>query len=333
MPFKQLSDIGEAASKHIRINEHKFIDLESLNIFIGSWNVNAKFEETENIPEWLNISTFLGTRSPDIIVIGLQEMIELSATNTIVGSSVSSLSSEKAARWLDQISTCIRQGCMDASEHSESGTYKVIDSMSMVGIWCCIFAKRSVLPSIRNVQCKTVARGAGGLLGNKGAVCVRMDVNDTSMCFVCAHLSAHREDTSKRNDDFHNIVSKKVFADTSQSYMESIISETVVNARLSQLKSAIAEKRNQINEASPGAISMSSASEVFLKAVSSHDVVFFFGDLNYRIMMGVDIAEVFELLSRNGPDTSLCERNVALLAMDQLAIEKQAGLLKVMQPS
>jgi hypothetical protein len=273
MSVHQQSDIGVAASKHIRINEHKFIELEALNIFIGSWNVNAKLEDTENIPSWLNISAFIG-KSPDIIVIGLQEMIELSATNTVVGSAVANLSSERAARWLEQISACIRQGCMDTREqHSETNSYKVVDSLSMVGIWICIFAKKTLAPSIHNVQSKSVARGAGGLLGNKGGVCVRMDINHTSVCFVCAHLSAHREDIAKRNDDFHNITSKRMFAEPSQGYMEQLASETVVNARVSKLNTSISEKRNQINEAFPKTISSATSNELFLKAVSSHDLV------------------------------------------------------------
>lgn len=321
---KQLSDFGNEASKYIRRNEHKFVELDSLNVFIGSWNVNAKLEDTENIPSWLNVSAFIG-KSPDIIVIGLQEMIELSATNTIVGSSVANLSSERAARWLDQISACIRQGCMDTGERADMMSYKIIDSLSMVGIWCCIYAKKTLVPSIKNVQTKSIARGAGGLLGNKGAVCVRMDINHTSVCFVCAHLSAHREDVSKRNDDFHNITGKKVFSEPSQAYMEQLGSESVVNARLSKLSCSISEKRGELKEAFPQAIGLPASSDIFLKAVSSHDLVFFFGDLNYRIMLGVDTDEVFELLARNPNETALSDRNITLLAMDQLNIERADG--------
>ena len=319
----QLHDVGIACSRYIREKEHKFIQLESLNVFVGSWNVNAKFEERENIPSWLNVSAFLG-KSPDIIVIGLQEIIELSATNTIVGSSVAGLSSEKASRWLDQIAVCIRQGCMN-TDRSVSITYEVVDSLSMVGIWCCIFAKRCLLPSIRNVQAKPIARGAGGLLGNKGGICIRMDIHDTSICFVCAHLSAHREDTTKRNDDYHAIYNKKVFPAPCQSYMEQLASDTVVSARLSQLRTSITDMGCQLKEVCPEALQVSVPGDVFLQAVRDHDIVFFFGDLNYRIMMGVDTEEVFELLSRNAPESLLCDRNMSLLAMDQLTLEKAAG--------
>jgi hypothetical protein len=58
---------------------------------------------------------------------------------------------------------------------------------------------------------------------------------------------------------------------------------------------------------------------------SQNNQVFFFGDLNYRVMLGVDTEEVFELLARNPHETILSDRNITLLAMDQLNIERTEG--------
>jgi hypothetical protein len=61
-----------------------------------------------------------------------------------------------------------------------------------------------------------------------------------------------------------------------------------------------------------------------MSAVEDHDLIFFFGDLNYRIMEGVELEEVYELLNRT-PGVLIDERNEILLAMDQLFLEKEAG--------
>eukprot|EP00951_Prasinocladus_malaysianus_P050337 scaffold679383_cov57-Prasinocladus_malaysianus.AAC.2 len=39
-----------------------------------------------------------------------------------------------------------------------------------------------------DTQIASLATGFGGLLGNKGAVAVRMRVFDAGLCWVCAHL-------------------------------------------------------------------------------------------------------------------------------------------------
>ena len=54
-----------------------------------------------------------------------------------------------------------------------------------------------------------------GILGNKGAVAVRMEVAGTSaLCFVCVHMAAHRENVLARNAEYKLISSKAIFADT-----------------------------------------------------------------------------------------------------------------------
>ena len=54
-----------------------------------------------------------------------------------------------------------------------------------------------------------------GYLGNKGAVAIRMEIaGASSLCFVCAHMAAHREQVEARNNEYKLISSRAVFADT-----------------------------------------------------------------------------------------------------------------------
>ena len=46
-----------------------------------------------------------------------------------------------------------------------------------------------------------------GMAGNKGAVAIRMDVENTSVCFVTAHLAAGFANYEERNKDYSTITS------------------------------------------------------------------------------------------------------------------------------
>jgi hypothetical protein len=39
----------------------------------------------------------------------------------------------------------------------------------------------------------------------QGAVSIRLCIRDSSLCFVCAHLAAHRENVAARNDNYHKV--------------------------------------------------------------------------------------------------------------------------------
>lgn len=49
------------------------------------------------------------------------------------------------------------------------------------------------------------------LQGNKGAVSVRLDLHNTSICFVNAHLAAHQEELERRNEDHDCIFQRTCF--------------------------------------------------------------------------------------------------------------------------
>ncbi|CAN0470087.1 unnamed protein product, partial [Discosporangium mesarthrocarpum] len=44
-----------------------------------------------------------------------------------------------------------------------------------------------------------------GVMGNKGAVGISLRVMDSTLCFVSAHLAAHRENIRARNDNFTKV--------------------------------------------------------------------------------------------------------------------------------
>lgn len=83
----------------------------------------------------------------------------------------------------------------------------------MVGLFIGVYAIKTLTPYIRNIQTTSLARGTAGILGNKGALYVRCDIYDSSVCIVNNHFNAHRNKVSKRNEDYEAIISTPVFYD------------------------------------------------------------------------------------------------------------------------
>jgi len=62
----------------------EFTQYRNVRIFLGTWNVNAKGKD-EPLDSWLCADWGPnGENSPDIIAIGLQEMVDLNAVNVAV---------------------------------------------------------------------------------------------------------------------------------------------------------------------------------------------------------------------------------------------------------
>ena len=57
----------------------------------------------------------------------------------------------------------------------------------------------------------TVKTGAGGRVGNKGGVAVRMRMYNSTICFVCAHLAAGQSHVAERNSDYSEITRRLTF--------------------------------------------------------------------------------------------------------------------------
>ena len=176
--------------------------LEGLKMLVLTWNVNAKLEELPNLRKLFfreEEKCFGGT--PEIVVLGLQEMVELSTSNVIGGKIVGN-AAERVDQWRAMLLTTLKE---------RDVTFEMVTSKNMVGLWITVFSLRSFKQHISKVQVAQLGRGVGGVLGNKGAVYARFNVKDTSVCLVCAHFAAHRENLLKRNEDFHAILTHKAF--------------------------------------------------------------------------------------------------------------------------
>lgn len=59
-------------------------------------------------------------------------------------------------------------------------------SLQLVGTALLVYIKDSLAGDVRKVESTTKKTGLRGMSGNKGGVAIRLDLFDTSLCFVTA---------------------------------------------------------------------------------------------------------------------------------------------------
>jgi len=129
-------------------------------------------------------------------------MVDLSATNVaLAGESIA-----RAKEWQNWLLQTLNAEALD--EHSDEVV--PVASQALVGVYACAFVKKKHLPFLHDVDVTTTAVGMMGM-GNKGAVCLRFRLHDSTFCFVCSHLAAHREKIDARNKDFASIMERTEF--------------------------------------------------------------------------------------------------------------------------
>nr|XP_022328766.1 synaptojanin-1-like isoform X2 [Crassostrea virginica] len=221
-----------------------YTEIESLRIFVGTWNVNGGkhfrsiAHKHESVSDWLlDAASITKEKNPemikhddnlekpiDIFAIGFEEIVDLNASNIMKASTTN------AREWQKELLKTI----------SRDHKYVVLTSVQLVGVILYVFIRPHLAPFIRDVATDSAKTGLGGAAGNKGGVAIRFLYQSTSLCFVCAHLSAGQSQVNDRNSDYHEISRKICFP---------MVTPTVQKGR----------------------------------TVGSHDYVFWCGDFNYRI--------------------------------------------------
>lgn len=148
--------------------------LKHLTVNILTWNVAATnaYLEREKI-----VKTVEKVESQcDILVIGLQEIVDINSTTTNALEYFNGDSSiQQSQEWTCLFSKLFR-------------TFRLVGSSQMLGIYLAVFCRKQLMPfSVEFVPFKT---GLNGMHGNKGAVSVRFCIENSSFCFVCMHLPA-----------------------------------------------------------------------------------------------------------------------------------------------
>ncbi|TYZ61130.1 hypothetical protein PybrP1_008848 [[Pythium] brassicae (nom. inval.)] len=244
--------------QQLHLRQAAYTAFQRTRVVAGTWNVNAKkplADDAAKLLQWLLPPSGGAGLLPDVVALGLQEIVDLNAVNVVVNST---LSSQRSAAWEEAVLAAL-------NSVSPAQQYKVVMEKHLVGILLLVFVKVEHAAFIRDVRGATAGVGIMGVMGNKGGVAVRLNLYDSTLCFVCAHLAAHRENVAGRNADYLSILSKIEFRD-------------------SDSDSWGADTRQLSGE----------------PAILNHDFVFWLGDLNYRIADDVPVDVVFQHAESGG---------------------------------
>lgn len=162
---------------------------------VGTFNLNGRTNGIdEDLSAWL-CPEEIGDTQPEIVVVGFQEIVELSPQQI--------MNSDPTRKQLWE--QAVRATLNTRAQEIGGEKYVVLRSGQLVGAALCIFVRQSVLSNIKNVEGSVKKTGMSGMAGNKGAVAIRLDYANTQICFVTAHLAAGFANYDERNKDYATI--------------------------------------------------------------------------------------------------------------------------------
>jgi phosphatidylinositol-bisphosphatase/inositol-1,4,5-trisphosphate 5-phosphatase len=204
--------------------DEKFLEYpsetEMLKILVVTWNTYGE-KPGDVVEQLLNLSK----TDHHIIAIATQECMR---------SIFASMFNDSKAEW-----TVMLTGALGEK-------YEVIKEHSLNAIHLIVFARKHLVPSIKNIESADVRTGFANVLANKGAVGISFKIRGNSFLFTSAHLTAGQDEAEKRTTDFERIIS------------------TMPLSKMQQ------QQQQQSNGKQ-------------LNVQDCFDYVFFAGDLNYRI--------------------------------------------------
>ncbi|KAH8710357.1 putative inositol polyphosphate 5-phosphatase C9G1.10c [Beauveria bassiana] len=197
-------------------NQTKFCQFDELSLMVMTWNAGA------STPHSLRYSNgdssffqeFVQTSgSPDILVFGFQELVDLEDKTATAKRFLKSkkTDTDNMGHHYRDWQEFLRKTLDDYAP--EKPLYQELSTECLVGLFTCIFVKSSLLGRIKmaDLQSAMVKRGMGGLHGNKGAIAVRFHIDDSSLCFVNCHLAAGQTATKSRHEDITHILKAELF--------------------------------------------------------------------------------------------------------------------------
>ncbi|KHJ84860.1 hypothetical protein OESDEN_15421, partial [Oesophagostomum dentatum] len=245
---------------------------------------NIAFRNQSNMADWIFPNGTLVhvdniDEAPEIIAIGVEELVDLNASNLVKASTTNQ------RLWTEGIRRVLH----------EHGSYILLVVEQLVGVCLFIFARPHLAPFIKDFAVSSVKTGMGGATGNKGSVAFRMVVHSTSFCFVCSHFAAGQNEVG---------VCLFIFA---RPHLAPFIKDFAVSSVKTGMGGATGNKgsvafRMVVHSTSfcfvcshfaAGQNEVKDRNEDFSSAlrrikfpqgreIESHDVVFWFGDFNYR---------------------------------------------------
>ena len=254
---------------------------QNLKVYVATWNVaGLELNQNSNIDldSWLlpKDSNII----PDIYFVGLQEVVELKASNIIMANQ------DKIHEILYEWDTIINKTIQ------KIGKYKKFSEMNLIGINFYCYILEDKFNKISNISTKRIKTGLGGTTGNKGSCCLYFEYETTSISVVCSHLCAgeSKNKNKSRQSELRYILNLSLDSFFNSGELSHLMKEEFDLFDLSQ---SIDNNENNYNN------TKRTKSDIFelykdsgiqhfeenenARIIKNSDIWIIFGDLNFRV--------------------------------------------------
>ena len=184
-----LNKFEKLYSKELEIKENEYVNIDPLNIYILTWNISGF--KTSNFLDMIGLElfNFENNPAPDIMAVGLQEAVNLNLKTIVSNNDKVSLS------WENVI----------LANANKIDKYVIICQKDLNGCFIIVLVKDALKDRITKIDFDIIPLGLVGKLGNKGAVLIKISVDDTSLCFINCHLQAGSKNNKERAENINTI--------------------------------------------------------------------------------------------------------------------------------
>ena len=184
---------------NINQNKNNNISQENLSILCITWNIGGVPSDYQyNIRDLFTQNDFYkNNKSPDIIVIGMEEIVELDIINVLTINT----NEESVKDWTNNITNMLNKVFPN--------TYKKSAVLNLIGIFCICFTKNHLKQKIKIVDTNVIKTGLFGTLGNKGYVNFTIKYSNILISFAVAHFEAGESSNEERIDTLKSILGTK----------------------------------------------------------------------------------------------------------------------------
>ncbi|KAG7691916.1 hypothetical protein KL950_004948 [Ogataea haglerorum] len=188
IPVLIFDPITDYVNEECKRYESRFVSHEDITIYVGSYNL-AGNTIAGDLTSWLFPSQVGGRSfSPDIVIVGFQEVVELNASNILKNDS------SPSQYWQTAIERQLNDG--------GSSKYVMLRAEYMSSVLLLLYVKADAVSKITQVEGKSKKTGLGGMTANKGSAAIRFNYGSTSFCFFNSHLAAGTTNIDERYNDF-----------------------------------------------------------------------------------------------------------------------------------
>lgn len=195
-PVHLYDPINEYVTAELSKRSAEYTSTEKITIWVGTFNLNGKTSGIdEDLSPWLCPDVEKEFKVPEIVAVAFQEIVDLDVQQ------IMSTDPDRRKAW----ESAVRRTLNRDGQRYGGEDYVLLRGGQLVGASLSIFVRASALPMIKNVEGAVKKTGLSGMAGNKGAVAIRLDYADTSICLVTAHLAAGFQNYDERNQDYRTI--------------------------------------------------------------------------------------------------------------------------------